>query len=57
MMSEQTEIIIHCWQPGPDTSDGCPTTCMMRDGHTGYHEWTRDDKITVKFAVDGKRDL
>ena len=55
MMSEQTEIIIHCWQPGPDTPDGCSTTCMMRDGHTGYHEWTRDDKITVKF-VDGKRD-
>lgn len=40
----------HCWEVGPETDDGCSTTCMLLDGHDGPHEWTRDDNITVSFA-------
>ncbi len=43
----------HCWQNGPETEDGCSTSCMLWDGHEGNHEWTRDDEITIAFA-DGK---
>ena len=42
--------IVHCWEDGPLTEDGCPTTCMLLDGHDGEHEWMRDDQITVKFT-------
>lgn len=41
---------IHCWENGPETADGCSTTCMLLDGHDGLHEWTRDDEITIQFA-------
>lgn len=42
--------IVHCWESGPLTKDGCSTTCMLLDGHKGEHEWMRDDEIRVVFA-------
>ena len=39
----------HCWEGGPDASDGCGTTCMLFEGHEGPHKFTRDDEITVRF--------
>lgn len=42
--------IVHCWEGGPQTEDGCSTTCMLLDGHEEPHEWTRDDQIGVSFA-------
>jgi hypothetical protein len=42
----------HCWQGGPETDDGMSTTCMLWDGHEGPHEWTRDDRIGIKFAPE-----
>lgn len=39
----------HCWESGPETEDGCSTTCMLEDGHEGPHEWTRDDHIGITF--------
>jgi hypothetical protein len=50
----------HCWQdyqstlePGTDEwakADGeMSKTCMLEDGHSGPHEWTDDDQITVTF--------
>lgn len=47
-MSEKSRV--HCWEGGPDTEDGCPTTCMLLDGHEGPHEFTRDDQIGITFA-------
>jgi hypothetical protein len=44
---------VHCWEGGPLTDDGCPTTCMLEDEHSGPHEWTRDDEITIQFASGG----
>ena len=41
--------ICHCWEDGPETEDGCSTTCMLLEGHQGPHEWTRDDKIMITF--------
>jgi hypothetical protein len=42
--------VVHCWESGPETEDGCSTTCMLLDKHDGPHEWTRDDAIVVSFA-------
>jgi hypothetical protein len=42
--------VLHCWEGGPDTDDGCGQTCMLPQGHDGPHEWTRDDEIGVEFA-------
>lgn len=41
--------VVHCWADGPRTEDDCGTTCMLLDGHTGPHQWTRDDGIGVSF--------
>lgn len=41
----------HCWEGGPETADGCSTTCMLEDGHACPHEWTRDDQIRVSFPT------
>lgn len=46
IMSERS---LHCWTEGPETEDGCSTTCMLERGHDGEHKWTRDDEIRVKF--------
>ena len=43
-------IAVHCWEPGPDTDDGCSTTCMLAAEHDGPHEFMRDDEIHVRFA-------
>jgi hypothetical protein len=34
------------------------STCMLDDGHTGPHEWTRDDRMGVTFpeATEEKTD-
>jgi hypothetical protein len=45
-----TDKELHCWEPGPETDDGCSTTCMLLDGHEGDHQWTRDDQIGIRFA-------
>ena len=50
-MSEPPARIVHCWEGGPDTDDGCGQTCMLLLGHDGPHEWTRDDQIGVSFIV------
>lgn len=42
--------VCHCWESGPETEDGCSTTCMLEDGHEGPHEWSRDDQIGISFA-------
>jgi hypothetical protein len=42
--------IVHCWEDGPETEDGCSTTCMLLDGHEGDHDWVRDDRIGISFA-------
>jgi hypothetical protein len=39
----------HCWEDGPRTDDDCGQTCMLPAGHTGPHEWTRDDAIVLDF--------
>ncbi len=44
--------IVHCWEDGPQTDDGCSTTCMLLDGHDGPHEWSRDDGIVLSFASE-----
>ena len=49
MPDEKPENTAHCWEDGPLTADGCPTTCMLPDGHDGPHEFDRDDEITVRF--------
>ncbi len=55
MMSDPpTEQSCHCWEPGPETEDGCSTTCMLADGHSGPHEWSRDDEIGISFSEDGE---
>lgn len=46
----QKKLIVHCWEDGPETKDGCSTTCMLLHGHAGPHEWTRDDQIGISFA-------
>lgn len=43
--------VLHCWQDGPQTDDGCSTTCMLEDGHEGEHEWMRDDQIGINFPI------
>jgi hypothetical protein len=48
MSTEKREL--HCWESGPETEDGCSTTCMLPDGHTCPHEWSRDDQIGISFA-------
>ena len=48
-MSETPAHIVHCWEGGPDTDDGCGQTCVLLLGHDGPHEWTRDDQIGVTF--------
>ena len=45
-----SERVLHCWEAGPETEDGCSTTCFLLDGHEGPHRWTRDDEIVVSFA-------
>lgn len=50
-MAETTRIL-HCWEGGPETEDGCSTTCMLLADHEGPHEWTRDDEIVMTFADD-----
>lgn len=49
VMSEKPRVA-HCWEDGPETEDGCSTTCMLLDGHEGPHEFTRDDQIGITFA-------
>lgn len=44
------ERVLHCWEDGPDTKDGCSQTCMLPRDHDGPHEWTRDDAIGLIFA-------
>lgn len=44
------ERILHCWEDGPRTDDDCGQTCMLPKGHTGPHEWTRDDAIILHFT-------
>jgi len=51
-MNEPEEREVHCWEDGPQTEDGCSTTCMLIGGHEGPHEWTRDDQIGISFAPD-----
>lgn len=41
--------ILHCWEGGPETADGCSTKCMLEADHDGPHEWTRSDEIIVMF--------
>jgi hypothetical protein len=41
---------LHCWADGPEAADGCGQTCMLRAGHRGPHEWTRDDDILLEFT-------
>lgn len=45
-----------CWQNGPFTQDGCPTSCILDADHKGKHEWTRDDQIQITFAPRKKDD-
>jgi hypothetical protein len=52
-MTLQTKRVVHCWEDGPRTEDDCGTTCMLLNGHSGPHKWTRDDQIGIKFA-DGE---
>ena len=44
--------IVHCWEGGPETDDGCTTTCWLLDRHEGEHVWTRDDEITIAFSKE-----
>lgn len=51
-VDQQTQIP-HCWEDGPRVGiwpRDSGTTCMLRDGHEGAHEWTQDDQIVVRFA-------
>ena len=48
--------VLHCWEEGPPTDDGCSTTCMLESDHAGPHEWSRDDEITLNFAPFEKND-
>lgn len=41
--------MLHCRESGPE-DDGCPTTCMLPDGHSGPHQWTLDDNVLIDFA-------
>ena len=41
--------LIHCWETGPLTGDGCSTTCMELKDHSGPHVWVRDDQITLEI--------
>jgi hypothetical protein len=41
--------LVHCWEHGPSTEDGCSTTCMLWEGHDGPCEWVRDDEIAFSF--------
>lgn len=41
----------HCWEGGPETDDGCSTTCMLPDGHDGAHEWSRDDEYRIRIKM------
>ena len=43
------KVVTHCWEDGPETEDGCSTTCMLLAGHGGPHEWSRDDEIGISF--------
>ncbi len=43
-------IFVHCWEPGPETEDGCSTTCMREADHDGEHAWSRDDQIIIRFS-------
>lgn len=45
--------VVHCWEDGPQTEDGCHTTCMLPDGHQEAHEWTRDDQLGITFTSIG----
>jgi len=44
--------VLHCWEDGPLSEDGRGTTCMLEAGHSGPHEWMRDDKIMVRFKPE-----
>ena len=59
-------MTVHCWAGLDSLTDPvawevelkkhaelpqeCNFTCMLVDGHTGPHQWTPDDQITVRFA-------
>ena len=47
----EKQFVLHCWEGGPLTDDGCSTTCMLPHDHEGPHQWTRDDKIEISFPV------
>lgn len=50
--ADQQTQILHCWEDGPRAGiwpRDSSTTCMLKDGHEGAHEWTRDDQILVRF--------
>lgn len=51
MADQEPKRIVHCWEDGPETEDGCSTTCMLLQGHEGPHEWDRDDEIGISFAA------
>lgn len=40
--------VLHCWEDGPEI-DGVGSTCMLRDGHDGPHEWVKDSEILIEF--------
>ena len=44
--------MMYCWEDGPLTDDGCPTSCTLPDAHSGPHEWTRADKISFSMAKE-----
>jgi len=51
---------VHCWEAGPRTGEtwesiGIGSTCLLLEGHDGPHEFTRDDRILVRF-VDPETD-
>lgn len=50
LIANGKDSFYHCWQPGPDDEDGCPTTCVLAYKHEGPHVWTRDDQISISFA-------
>ncbi len=45
---------VFCWESGPLASDGCPTTCMLRDGHEGDHAFARDDQFICREVATGE---
>lgn len=58
------KAILHCWKDGPplcvhdpkcdgECPDGMSSTCMRERYHTGDHEWSRDDEISITLGHRG----